>query len=962
MSLAQVFSGFRLTPGRRLPPLLRSRDGADGSGAVAGAGWAGGLSLIALIFSALKEARAADPDVSLFDHGTITYKDFEHGSFELVTKEAVPRHIVVDDPGQTVVLSKVGSSVSFAQVTNSASRMEDLQTQQQDVLANYAKDHGAPGSSTPPGETTETSPQPINFVEPDGPAPQRALPTLVIPASFIPDAPLVHSPPTLTLGSGPIEVDTVAFDKFSATDGNFSATSFGSGAAPTFGIAGGVVGPVVIAGATYNVEKPGSFGILYLNSTTGAYTYVPNNDAINALKAPTTDNFTITASDGLASANQTFTVDINGTDDASVISGAVAGSVVEAAAGARGVPSASGILTDTDVDDPANTFTAVSSPHASSHGYGSFTITTDGHWTYTLNDGNPAVQALNVGQMLTDTFTVTTIGGTPQQVSVTIQGSNDPAVISGDTRGYVVEAGGIHNATHGVPIATGLLTDTDVDNPDNTFMAVSLPHASDHGYGSFTITVDGHWTYTLDNGNCAVQALNVGQTLTDSFVVNTVDGTAQTVIITIDGSNDAAIIRGDTRGCVVEAGGIHNAHGVPTATGLLTDTDIDNPDNTFAAVSSPQTSDHGYGSFTMTADGHWTYTLDDGNCAVQALNVGQTLTDSFVVNTIDGTAQTVTIAIEGSNDAAVVCGDTHGCVVEAGGVHNNAHGVPTATGLLTDTDVDNLDNTFAAVSCPQTSDHGYGSFTMTADGHWTYALDNGNCAVQALNVGQTLTDSFVVNTIDGTAQTVGITIEGSNDAAVICGDTHGCVVEPSRSCDPPPSASGTLTDSDVDNPDNTFAAVSCAQTSDQGYGSFTMTADGRWTYTLDDSNCAVRALNACDTLTDTFTVTTIDGTAQTVTMTIQGADDAGLHDFHRQANFSSFGFNGDAGLQRSSVSAPSTDLSAAASSRDSWRGSSSEGGEAHLADESPDAFHFPGHADTAAIGAAFQASHHDLIA
>ncbi len=422
MSLARVFSGFRLTRGQRLPPPVRSRHGADGSAAVAGAGWAGGLSLVALILSALKDARAADPDVAQFDQGTITYKDFEHGSFELVTKEAVPRHIVVDDPGQTVVLTKVGSSVSFAQVANSAARMEDLQAQQQDVLANYEKEHGPPGSSTPPGDAPELAPQPINFIEPDGPVPHGFLPALVVPASSVPDTLLVHTPPTLRLGAAPIEVDTVKFDDFSATSGSFSATSFGSGAAPILGIAGGEIGPVVIAGATYNVEKPGSYGILYLNSATGAYTYVPNNDAINALKAPTTDSFTITASDGLATASQTFTVDINGTDDASVISGTTAGTVaalamtaVAAAAATHDGPTASGILTDTDVDDPANTFTAVSSPHTSNDGYGSFTITTDGHWTYTLNDANAAVLALKACETLTDTFTVTTIGGTPRR-------------------------------------------------------------------------------------------------------------------------------------------------------------------------------------------------------------------------------------------------------------------------------------------------------------------------------------------------------------------------------------------------------------------------------------------------------------------------------------------------------------------------------------------------------------------
>ncbi len=541
MSLAQVFSGFRLTPGRRLPPLVRSRHGADGSAAVAGAGWAGGLSFVALILSALKEAWAADPDVTLFDHGTITYKDFEHGSFELVTKEAVPRHIVVDDPQQTVVLTKTGSSVSFAQLANSAARMEDLQAQQQDVLANFAKEHGPHGSSTPPGETADPAPQPINLVVPDGPVPQHSLPALAVPASFVLDTPLIHSPPTLTVASGPIEVDTVAFDEFSATIGSFSATSFGSGVAPIFGIASGAVGPVVIAGATYDVEKPGSYGILYLNSATGAYTYVPNNDAINALKAPTTDSFTITASDGLASASQTFTVDINGTDDAAVVSGVAVGSVVEVAAGAHGVPSASGTLTDTDVDDPANTFRAVSSSHVSDHSYGSFTMTADGHWTYTLDDGNPAVQALKACDTLTDSFTVTTIGGTPQVVTVTIQGSDDPAVVSGDTHGCVVEAGGVHNATHGVPTAIGLFTDTDVDDPSNTFVAVTCPQTSDHGYGSFTMTACGTWTYSLDEGNPAVKALNACGTLTDTFTVTTIDGTAQTVTVTIQGADDVGL-------------------------------------------------------------------------------------------------------------------------------------------------------------------------------------------------------------------------------------------------------------------------------------------------------------------------------------------------------------------------------------------------------------------------------------
>lgn len=54
--------------------------------------------------------------------------------------------------------------------------------------------------------------------------------------------------------------------------------------------------------------------------------------------------------------------------------------------------------------------------------------------------------------------------------------------------------------------------------------------------------VAGVWTYTLDNANPAVGALNDGQTLSDSFIVYAEDGTAQTVDIVIDGANDVLVV------------------------------------------------------------------------------------------------------------------------------------------------------------------------------------------------------------------------------------------------------------------------------------------------------------------------------------------------------------------------------------------------------------------------------------
>ena len=147
----------------------------------------------------------------------------------------------------------------------------------------------------------------------------------------------------------------------------------------------------MLDGVTYDGSRAGPYGTLYVNSTTGAYTFVPDSGAINALKAPTTESFVITVSDGTLSANQTLTIAINGTNDAAIISGIRAGAVSEAGGVANatlGTPTASGTLTDTDVDNPPNTFTAVTSPTASAGGYGTFTMTAAGVWTYTLNNTN----------------------------------------------------------------------------------------------------------------------------------------------------------------------------------------------------------------------------------------------------------------------------------------------------------------------------------------------------------------------------------------------------------------------------------------------------------------------------------------------------------------------------------------------------------------------------------------------
>ncbi len=49
-----------------------------------------------------------------------------------------------------------------------------------------------------------------------------------------------------------------------------------------------------------------------------------------------------------------------------------------------------------------------------------------------------------------------------------------------------------------------------------------------------------------------------------------------------------------------------------------------------------------------------------------------------------------------------------------------------------------------------------------------------------------------------------------------------------------------------------------------------------WTYTAANNQAAIQALGAGDTLTDTFTVTSLDGTTHIVTVTITGVNDAAV--------------------------------------------------------------------------------------
>src|SRR5213075_2015815 len=209
------------------------------------------------------------------------------------------------------------------------------------------------------------------------------------------------------------------------------------------------------------------------------------------------------------------------------------------------------------------------------------------------------------------------------------------------------------------------------------------------------------------------------------------------------------------------------------------------------------------GTFSIAANGAWMYTA---NSAFDNLNVGQSVSDTFTVAAADGTTSSVQVTVNGTNDAAVVSSATVALA--------ETNAALTTGGTLTVSDVDS-----AQTFVPQTNVAGTnGTFSIAANGAWTYSA---NSAFDNLNVGQSVSDTFTVASADGTSSTVQVTINGTNDAAVVSSATVALA-----ETNAPPMTGGTLTVSDVDNP-LTFVPQSNIAGAN---GSFSIAANGAWTY------------------------------------------------------------------------------------------------------------------------------------
>lgn len=611
--------------------------------------------------------------------------------------------------------------------------------------------------------------------------------------------------------------------------------------------------------------------------------------------------------------------------------------------------------------------------------YGTLFINADGGYRYVVNNADPIVQALLASSPpLTDTFTYslrdTGLLTSSAQLVITLTGANDAPTTVDDT-GSAQEKGGTANDTGGSPGSGNVLdNDSDVDTGDTRSVTQarnqtgtgpgptqSIPAGttSTNGalvtglYGTLRLGADGSYSYTVDDNNAAVQALNQGDALQETFnyVVTDAGGlnALATLVITINGANDNPVAvdnLGDGYTAEVDVAG-SMVIGVPrnpqgnvitdpytVNDPALLDGDVDNDMATAvvnaiglegatqeAVTAGSATPITGlYGVLRMNSDGSYTYEIDSLNATLIALGPDGTIDERFVYNLQDAdggqSSAVLVIRIHGVSDQPVAS-DVVAVAQEKGGVDNVTPG-RTASGDVTinDIDPDGEQLTVTGIRTGAEADGGtmlpigapiagkYGILTLNSDGTFSYALNETDPLVEALRTaGNSLVDVFTYTVSDPGSLSdqaeLRIRILGQNDAPAAADDA-GAATEAggTNNSSRGQAAQGNVLDNDNDvdsaaNGERLVVAGARAGDASGGavpdatgsvmvvtgtYGTLTLLTDGTYLYAVDNANPTVQALPAGASIFEDFSYKIRDvaglESSAVLRITITGADDA----------------------------------------------------------------------------------------
>lgn len=697
-------------------------------------------------------------------------------------------------------------------------------------------------------------------------------------------------------------------------DKSFSANAKGTdvdfGSRLTYGIAGGHIGDADSADindlkAAFDGDKgmgnahtriETEHGVFTIDSSTGKYTYTPNEDLVYGEKY--TDEFTIFVRDEKGAwSQQHVTINVTGGADAPILVGKLPNAIMAEITEAGVVPN-----TNTDVD-------------GSIHVNGQLV---DGHF----NSGGHALGSFEVKQVDT--------------------GEGAGHLIAGFVVGGKFYAGDLH--TDYGTLHAEVVTENGVSKIVYSFI---LPEPGTKEAANLDALDAGQREKLFDNLKVGVydsaheSLVNGGANADGSFNINTGNSNlipTQDVDVYVKGTNDRPVFTDENGNVIAEvvtdangktftkitsdqtSEGVLQEDGSHTLSGNLSAHDPDKSHGDAAGNLSYSIESGGklvqiiegkYGILKLNQDGSYTYEITKPEL-LKELNAGQSLTDSklpqevFDVRVTDplgahssgklvidvtGTADMPTISFNNT----VISEDNGAIVTPSEGDHSHD---PSITGQLTLGDRVDAEDIGGSLTWTNKGQTGFATGadgkplgTLNIDpetGEYTYTLtENGSKIVQSMNDGDVKTETFKVQVeIEGgkiVEKDITITIKGTNDAPTFTDTVTGlegdvkqdAFVDPDGSDGGVPGVvfTGTLSGAtDVDDPDGQLRFMLVGKDGKPvtelktEYGTIVLTyetaADGsiitHYKYTLDNESTELdEALKDPSKLTDKGTL--LDG-------------------------------------------------------------------------------------------------------
>jgi len=560
--------------------------------------------------------------------------------------------------------------------------------------------------------------------------------------------------------------------------------------------------------------------------------------------------------------------------------------------------------------------------------FGSVVIEADGSYTYTLDNNNPTVQGLNDFDAVFDIFTYTITDGngdtSTTTLTIVINGENDvtvatppdtpttdpdpipepepdPALTLNDEVESVIEGSiTITDLSENLNLLSndnlgtngGQITSITYKDESGNIQTTPAGQATDTQYGSITVFINGAWRFTSDPTEfhgTIVDVINYTVTDNDGNTANA----AFNILVTDDvptATGDFTSLLEDTvsvSGNVIDNDRIGADFTDTPVTGVKAGMDLSSD-----AIGNVGSSIDGqYGSVVVNSDGSYTYTLYNSKTEVQAIGPDEQLRDIFTysITDTDGDISTTTLVIDINGDNELVLADDSATVVEGGVTIDN---ISENLNLLLNDTFTSFGGSISSFSYTdengnsqigtigQATDTQYGTVRINGDGSWSFTSDTSEQHGTIIDV-----INYTVSDSNGNSASADFSIEVTDTVPSASVDTNSITEEDS-------SISGNVFDNDTMSADTTATPVTGIKAGNDtsapatgnvaaavagSYGSVAINADGSYTYTLDNGNSAVQALNDGDTLTDVYTYSITDGDGDiatcTLTVTINGKDE-----------------------------------------------------------------------------------------